>query len=162
VESLVAAIGMADEDGLVVEKQIIGREVTVGVLDGEPMGVVEIAPKSGRFDYASKYTKGFTEYTAPAALPDETTTKLRDYARQAFRVCGCRDFARIDFMIDQDGGPVFLEVNTLPGLKETSLLPMSANCEGLDFAALLVRMITPAINRFLQAHEQPVVRSNQS
>ena len=151
--SLAAAIAAAGGDGSLVEKQIVGREVTVGVLDGEPMGVVEIVPKSGRFDYASKYTKGFTTYLAPAPLSASTTEQLRNHARVAFEACGGRDFARVDFMIEEKGGPVFLEINTLPGLKETSLLPMSAQCEGLDFSALLMRMITPAIKRY--AHARP-------
>lgn len=160
--ALAAAIEAAGEDGSLVEKQIVGREVTVGILDGEPMAVVEIVPKSGRFDYASKYTKGLTDYIAPAALPAMLTEKLREHARQAFNVCGCRDFARIDFMIDGNNQPVFLEINTLPGLMETSLLPMSAKCEGIDFAALLLRMITPAINRYEHARAKTLSSLNRS
>lgn len=159
--TLAVAIAAAGDDGSLVEKQIVGREVTVGVLDGEPMGVVEIVPKSGRFDYASKYTKGFTTYLAPAPLSASTTEQLRNHARVAFEVCGCRDFARVDFMIEERGGPVFLEINTLPGLKETSLLPMSAQCEGLDFSALLLRMITPAIKRHEHARQKPFSSANR-
>ncbi len=144
--ALGARLAAADEDGCVVEERIAGREVTVGVLDGRAMGVVEIRPLSGQFDYKSKYTKGLTEYLAPAPLDAALTAALKRHAESAFAACGCRDFARIDWMVGDDG-PVFLEVNTLPGLKETSLLPMSARCEGLDFDALVRRMIAPAIAR---------------
>jgi D-alanine-D-alanine ligase len=145
-EALAERLAGADEDGCVVEQRIVGREVTVGVLDGRAMGVVEIRPLSGQFDYKSKYTKGLTEYLAPAPLDGALTAALKEQAEAAFTACGCRDFARIDSMVGE-GGPVFLEVNTLPGLKETSLLPMSARCEGLDFDALVRRMIAPAIAR---------------
>lgn len=161
-DSLVAAIALAGEDGSLVEQQIIGREVTVGVLEGKPMGVVEIVPKSGRFDYASKYTKGFTRYLAPAPLSASITEQLRSHARVAFEVCGCRDFARVDFMLGDQVGPVFLEINTLPGLKETSLLPMSATCEGLDFSALVARMIAPALKRHARARHNPVSTAARS
>jgi len=141
------AIAGAEEDGCVVERRIAGRELTVGLLDGEPLGVVEIRPKSGRFDYTSKYTRGLTEYLAPAPLAASVAARVRELARAAFRACGCRDFARIDFILGEDG-PVMLEINTLPGLKETSLLPMSAGCVGIDFSELLRRMTNPALERF--------------
>ncbi|BET69544.1 D-alanine--D-alanine ligase [Opitutales bacterium ASA1] len=145
-EALRERIAACGDDGCVVEQRIEGREVTVGVLDGLAMGVVEIRPKSGQFDYASKYTKGLTEYLAPAPFDLATTALLQRHAELAFKACGCRDFARVDFMVGPSG-PVLLEINTLPGLKETSLLPMSAKCEGLDFDALVRRMILPAIER---------------
>ncbi len=145
-EALAGALAAADDDGCIVETRIAGREVTVGVLDGEAMGVVEIRPKSGRFDYASKYTKGRTDYLAPAPLEPALTERVRRAAVEAFAACGCRDFARVDFMLGADG-PVLLEINTLPGLKETSLLPMSARCLGMDFDELARRMIAPALAR---------------
>lgn len=148
--ALAEAIAASGGDGCVVETCIAGREVTVGVLDGEPLGVVEIIPKSGWFDYANKYTKGNTEYVFPARLEPALTALLRRDAATAFAVCGCRDFARVDFMIGRAGNPLFLEINTLPGLKETSLLPMSAQCLGIDFDALIRRMLAPAVTRFSQ------------
>lgn len=141
------ALANAGDDGCVVEQRINGTEVTVGVLDGEALAVVEIVPASGTFDYASKYTKGLTEYFAPARLDPALTTLLRRHAATAFAACQCRDYARIDFMIGNGPKPVMLEINTLPGLKETSLLPMSARVVGLDFDALLARMTRPAIDR---------------
>ncbi|MDP2137838.1 MAG: D-alanine--D-alanine ligase [Candidatus Didemnitutus sp.] len=129
------------------EKRILGRELTVGILKGRAMGVVEIAPKSGVFDYSSKYTKGLTTYTAPAALAMELTDEVQRVAETAFAACGCRDYARADFMLSNEGEIFLLEINTLPGMKETSLLPMSARCVGLDFNALCREMVTPALER---------------
>ncbi|WP_438482174.1 D-alanine--D-alanine ligase family protein [Oleiharenicola lentus] len=132
----------------VIEKRILGREFTVGVLRGRAMGIVEIAPKSGVFDYTSKYTKGLTEYFAPAKISEELASKMRTAAEAAFSACGCRDYARIDFMLSADSEIYLLEINTLPGMKETSLLPMSARCVGLDFIALCREMVSAAVERF--------------
>ncbi len=135
----------------VIEKRIVGRELTVGILRGRAMGVVEITPKSGVFDYTSKYTKGLTEYTAPAPLSAEQTAEVQRAAETAFAACGCRDYARIDFILTPDGELYLLEINTLPGMKETSLLPMSARCVGLDFNALCRELVAPALERFAGA-----------
>jgi D-alanine-D-alanine ligase len=142
------AISSIRQGDWVVEKRIVGRELTVGILRGRAMGVVEIAPKSGVFDYTSKYTKGLTEYTAPAPLSAEQTAEVQRAAETAFAACGCRDYARIDFILAPDGELYLLEINTLPGMKETSLLPMSARCVGLDFNALCRELVAPALERF--------------
>jgi D-alanine-D-alanine ligase len=140
----------------VAERRIIGRELTVGLLRGQAMGIVEIAPKSGVFDYSSKYTKGLTEYIAPAPLSQEMSARVRQAAEKAFAACGCRDYARIDFMLSNEGELYLLEINTLPGMKETSLLPMSARCLGLDFTALCRELVAPAIERL---HPAATVRA---
>jgi D-alanine-D-alanine ligase len=145
------ALGGIRQGEWIAEERIIGREFTVGLLRGRAMGVVEVVPKSGVFDYTSKYTKGLTEYFAPAQISDELTAKLRSAAETAFAACGCRDYARIDFMLSNDGELYLLEINTLPGMKETSLLPMSARCVGLDFVALCREMVAPAVERFAAA-----------
>ncbi len=142
----IALAGLRQGDW-VAERRILGRELTVGLLRGRAMGVVEIAPKSGVFDYSSKYTKGLTEYFAPAPLPEEITAEVRRVAETAFAACGCRDYARIDFMLSPGGELYLLEINTLPGMKETSLLPMSARCVGLDFNALCRELVAPALDR---------------
>jgi len=136
-----------------VERRVFGRELTVGVLGGKAMAVVEVAPKSGLYDYTSKYTKGMTEYLAPAPLPDEVTRFVQAMAERAFAAAGCRDYARIDFMLSGKNEPFFLEINTLPGMKDTSLLPMSARCVGLDFTALARELVAPALARFSAAHK---------
>lgn len=135
-----------------VEPRISGKEVTVGILHGEAMGVVEIRPRSGRFDFESKYTKGLTEYVAPAEISVELSERIRSLATRAFAACSCRDFARIDCMIDAAGNPHFLEINTLPGLKETSLLPMSAALFGYNFDELLQKLVEPALLRYVNRH----------
>lgn len=142
------ALGGIRQGDWVVEKRIIGRELTVGLMRGRAMGVVEIVPKSGVFDYTSKYTKGLTEYFAPAPIADELAAEVRQVAEMAFAACGCRDYARVDFMLSNEGELYLLEINTLPGMKETSLLPMSARCVGFDFAALCRELVGPAVERF--------------
>lgn len=130
-----------------IEQRIRGRELTVGVLKGAAMGVVEIVSQSGVYDYKAKYTPGSTEYRFPAELEPAVEAKIKDHAEQLFEACGCRDFARIDFLLD-GARPYFLEINTLPGLTATSLLPKSASCLGLDFEQLAAELVAPAIARF--------------
>jgi D-alanine-D-alanine ligase len=144
---LTAALNSITSGNWLVERRIVGRELSVGVLDGRAMGVVEIRPKSGVYDYSSKYTKGLTEYFAPAELSAVVTSAVQRAAETAFSACGCRDYARVDFMLADGGDPRLLEINPLPGMKETSLLPMSARCVGLDFTALVRRMVEPALLR---------------
>lgn len=147
-EEIAAALGKIREGNWLVEQRISGREFSIGVLKGKAMGVVEIRPKSGVYDYTSKYTKGMTEYLAPAPLTPEQTAMVQRSAEIAFAACGCRDYARVDFILAENNQLYLLEINTLPGMKETSLLPMSARCEGLDFTTLVREMITPALQRF--------------
>lgn len=145
---LAAALEKVTEGAWMIEQRIIGRELSIGVLNGKAMGVVEIRPKSGVYDYASKYTKGMTEYLAPAPLDQTTTQLVQQMAEKAYAACGCRDYARVDFILSANGALYLLEINTLPGMKETSLLPMSAQCVGLDFTALVREMVMPAVQRF--------------
>jgi len=135
------------------ERRIRGRELSVGILGGRAMGIVEIRPRSGVYDYASKYTKGLTEYVAPAPVDPPVATAIRAAAETAFAACDCRDYARVDFILTPANEPFLLEINTLPGMKETSLLPMSARCAGLDFIALVREMARPALERFHLAAE---------
>jgi len=130
-----------------IEQRIHGRELTVGVLKGTAMGVVEIVSSSGVYDYTAKYTAGSTEYRYPAKLEPELEALIKAQAEVLFDACGCRDFARIDFLLD--GAQLyFLEINTLPGLTATSLLPKSAYCAGFDFESLARELVAPAIERF--------------
>ena len=129
-----------------VEQRISGRELTVGLLEGKAMGVVEILSASGVYDYRAKYTPGSTEYRFPAELTAELDARIQREAECLFQACGCRDFARIDFLLDQQE-LYFLEINTLPGLTETSLLPKSASCVGYDFPALANALVAPALHR---------------
>ncbi len=148
---LVVKLASITAGSWLIERRIIGRELSVGVLGGKAMGVVEIRPKSGVYDYTSKYTKGLTEYFAPAPLDAATTAKVQAAAETAFAACGCRDYSRVDFILPEDGDAFLLEINTLPGMKETSLLPMSARCAGLDFTGLVRELVKPALLRFQTA-----------
>jgi len=151
-DELAAALAKITTGAWLVEQRILGRELSVGVLGGKALGVVEIRPRSGVYDYASKYTKGATEYFAPAPLDPAVTAAARLAAETAYAACGCRDYARVDFMLSAVSELYLLEINTLPGMKETSLLPMSARCVGLDFTALVREMVTPALQRFRAAN----------
>lgn len=150
-DQLAATLAGISAGSWLVEQRILGRELSVGVLNGAALGVVEIRPKSGIYDYASKYTKGASEYFAPAPLDAGLTSAARHAAETAYAACGCRDYARVDFMLSAANELYLLEINTLPGMKETSLLPMSARCVGLDFTALVREMVKPALQRFRAA-----------
>ena len=129
------------------ERRLRGREFSLGLLDGQPMGLVEIVALTGVYDYRTKYTKGASEYRFPAQLEPGPTAAIAAAAGRLFAAAGCRDFARADVMLEPDGRFYFLEINTLPGMTETSLMPKSASCVGLDFPALVRRMIAPALAR---------------
>ena len=146
--ALAEKLGSITRGSWLIERRIVGRELSVGVLGGRAMGVVEIRPKSGVYDYTSKYTKGLTEYFAPAPLDAATTARVQAAAEAAFAACGCRDYARVDFILPEQGDAFLLEINTLPGMKETSLLPMSARCAGMDFTGLVRELVRPALLRF--------------
>ncbi len=129
------------------ERRLRGREFSIGLLDGQPMGLVEIVPLAGVYDFRTKYTKGASEYRFPAPLDAPTTAAIAAAAARLFAAAGCRDFARADVMLEPDGNFYFLEINTMPGMTETSLMPKSASCVGLDFPALVGRMLAPARRR---------------
>ena len=132
---------------VLVEEKIIGRETTVGILDDKPLPVVEVRPKVGSYDYRNKYTAGCTEYFCPADFNAATTKRIQDAAFGAFQAVGGRDYARVDVMVRADGRPVVLEVNTQPGMTETSLLPKAAAAAGLNYAQLCQRMVDLALER---------------
>ena len=132
---------------LLVEERIIGRETTVGILDGVALPIVEVCPKAGAYDYRNKYTPGCTEYFCPADFDAATTKRIQDAALGAFRSVGGRDYSRVDVMVRANGDPVVLEVNTLPGMTETSLLPKAAAAAGITYAELCQRMIDLALKR---------------
>jgi D-alanine-D-alanine ligase len=132
---------------VLVEEKIAGRETTVGILGGEPLPIVEVRPKIGSYDYKNKYTAGRTEYFCPADFDSATTKRIQAAAFGAFQAIGGRDYARVDVMVRDGGEPVVLEVNTLPGMTETSLLPKAAAAAGLNYAQLCQRMIDLALKR---------------
>jgi len=147
---------------VLVEEKIAGRETTVGILAGQPLPIVEIRPKTGSYDYKNKYTAGCTEYFCPAEFDSAMVKRIQTAALGAFHAIGGRDYARVDVMVKagqasclpgQAGSlscfnePVVLEVNTLPGMTETSLLPKAAAAAGLNYAQLCQRMVELALKR---------------
>jgi D-alanine-D-alanine ligase len=130
-----------------VEVLIRGRELTVGILGDEVLPVVEIRPRQGGYDYHNKYTPGATDYFCPAELGREVTERVQAEAMAAFQALGCRDYGRVDVMLDEEGVPWVLEVNTLPGMTETSLLPKAAAAAGIGFVDLCNRMLGMVLAR---------------
>jgi D-alanine-D-alanine ligase len=162
---------------VLVEEKIVGRETTVGILDGEALPIVEVKPKAGAYDYKNKYTAGCTEYFCPAEFDAATTGKIQAAALGAFHAIGGRDYARVDVMVREVVGqasslpatsgnsqagslchyePVVLEVNTLPGMTETSLLPKAAATAGLSYEELCQRMIDLALRRNAKLSERGI------
>lgn len=132
---------------VLMEERIFGRETTVGILAGRALPVVEVRPKQGTYDYQNKYTAGATEYFCPAEFDAATTARIQDAARGAFNAIGGRDYARVDVMVRANGDPVVLEVNTLPGMTATSLLPKAAAAAGLSYNQLCQMMVDLARQR---------------
>ena len=129
---------------VLVEAFIPGRELTVGIVDGDVLPVVEIIAPDAWYDYRAKYTKGQTRYVVPADLDAATTDTCRELAWRAFRALGCRGFGRVDFRLSPAGAPYVLEINTIPGFTETSLLPKAAASAGIGFADLCDRIMNTA------------------
>lgn len=131
-------------DELLAEAFIPGRELTVALIGPadapRALPPVEIVPESGLYDYAHKYEKGRSRYVCPAELPDALAERLQDESRRAWSLLGCRHLARVDFRLAGDGTPFCLELNTIPGMTETSLVPMAAAAAGLDFPALVAEI----------------------
>jgi D-alanine-D-alanine ligase len=129
---------------LLLEEYIKGKEITLGVLNGQPLPLIEIAPKSGFYDYRAKYTKGETEYILPPRIPPKVHEEAERIGLDAYRVLGCAGCARVDMMADEKGGVFVLEVNSMPGMTETSLVPKAAHSAGIDFPELVERILGSA------------------
>lgn len=129
---------------VLVEEFVAGIEVTVGILCGDPLPVLEIVPKSGFYDYKSKYTKGATDYICPARIESSVAATVQDWTQRVYDVLGCRGVARADFMIAKNGTPYFLEINTIPGMTETSLVPKAAAHVGISYADVCERVLADA------------------
>ncbi len=130
---------------VVIEQYIKGREFSVGVMDGEALPVIEIAPLHGFYDYKNKYQAGSTIETCPADLSDEKTREMQGYAKKAFEILRLKNYARMDFMMNEKGEMFCLEANTLPGMTPTSLLPQEAAAAGISFEELCERIIEAAL-----------------
>jgi D-alanine-D-alanine ligase len=134
-------------DEALIEAFIEGSELTVGVVGDEAFPVVEIVPKVDFYSYENKYTKGASEYFCPARLDEATTRRVQDAALAAHRSLGLEVYSRVDVLLDAEGNPFVLEVNTIPGMTETSLLPKGAAARGLSFAALCERIVELSLRK---------------
>lgn len=129
----------------IIEEYIEGRELTVGVLGKQALPVLEIKPKKGYYDYECKYTDGMSEYEVPAKIDPDVAEKMQEDALRAFKAVGCKNYSRIDFLLDKDNNYFCLEINTLPGMTSHSLVPKAAKVVGIDFKSLVDKIIKLAV-----------------
>ncbi len=126
---------------ILIEEFIHGREVTVGILNGKTLPIIEIKPKREFYDFRSKYSKGSSEYFCPAEIESNIEDKLIKNSLKIHQLTGCDVYSRVDFRIDRNGNPWFLEINTLPGLTETSLFPLASKKAGINFEKMILNLI---------------------
>jgi D-alanine-D-alanine ligase len=131
-------------DHVLVERYIEGRELTVGILDEEALPVVEVRPTSGFYDYDAKYSSAETEYLVPAPIPKRLARKVQELALLVHRLLGCAGVTRVDLILGKALHPYVLEVNTIPGMTATSLLPKAAQAAGIPFDDLVERILRSA------------------
>jgi D-alanine-D-alanine ligase len=131
---------------LIVEPFIDGKEIHIGILNGKALGGVEVRPADGFYSYEAKYTAGLTEYVLPPELDKGVYEKAKATALSAHTALGCTGAARVDLRLDAHGNPYVLEVNTIPGMTETSLLPKIAKLAGFDFLPLIEEIIKEALD----------------
>jgi D-alanine-D-alanine ligase len=127
-------------DRIIVESYIKGKELTAGILGNKLLPVVEIRPKNLFFDYEAKYQAGSTEYIVPAEINSSTAQQVQQLAWKVHQSIGCRDLSRVDFILDEGNIPWVLEINTIPGMTATSLLPKAASAVGIDFKTLCLTL----------------------
>lgn len=136
------------EKEVVVEQFVKGREFSVGLLGGKALPPIEIAPKSGFYDYKAKYQAGETIETCPADITQAEDKKLRENAEAVYQALHLQSYARIDFLLDENGDTYCLEANTLPGMTPTSLLPQEAAVEGIDYPELCEKIIEISLDKY--------------
>ena len=132
------------DDDIIIEEFIDGEDITVGILDDKPLPVVHIKPKHGVYDFTAKYTEGMSEYIVPAKFKDNIIKEAQNLGLMAHNLLGCRCFSRVDMRLGKDNRVRVLEVNTIPGLTSTSLLPKAAKAIGVDFAQMCLKMVESA------------------
>lgn len=135
------------EDSILVEKKIEGRELTVGILDGEVLPSIEIIPTEGFYDYKNKYQAGKTIEICPAPISDEIKSALEEQTRRAFEALRLSGYSRFDYIVDENGDPWCLEANTLPGMTPTSLLPQMAAAMGMTYGGLCSKIVELALKK---------------
>jgi len=146
-EELDAAVDLAFtyDDEILIEKYIAGKEITCSIVGNDVLPLIEIKPSHDLYDYECKYTKGLTEYICPTELNKEITESIQKTSLDVYKLLKCRHYGRVDFRLDNDGKHWFLEVNTLPGMTDTSLVPKAAKAVGMSFKELIRSIIEQAI-----------------
>lgn len=132
---------LAYDGEVLVEKLIKGREITVGLLDGMPLPIVEICAPGGDYSFDNKYKTGLTSYVVPADLPAEVSARAKEIAVKAFAALGCKGMSRLDMLLDENNELYILENNTIPGFTATSLLPKAAASAGIPFTVLCSQLL---------------------
>ncbi len=140
-----ADLAFSYDDEILVEKYIKGKEVQVGIVGNRALGAIEIVPKEAFYNYRAKYEKGMSEHFFPARIPESVYQRTLDAGLAAHQSLGCRGYSRVDFIIDENGSPYILEVNTLPGMTATSLLPEIAQGVGISFPDLCEEILRLAV-----------------
>ncbi len=133
---------------IILEKFVEGRELTVGIVGNQVLPVIEIIPDGGYYDYEHKYTKGKSNYVCPADISEDIAQFTQNMAEAAYTSLKCSGFGRVDFRLNEDGQPIALEVNTVPGFTSTSLVPMAANAVGVSFGDLCEQICLLGINKW--------------
>jgi D-alanine-D-alanine ligase len=147
-ESLTNAKAISGEyEYLLYEKFIFGRELTVSVIGQHALPIVEIFPGHELYDYESKYTSGMSQYVCPADLSDDITEDIQKIALKVMKAVGVEVYGRVDFRLDEENNAYCLEVNTLPGMTETSLFPKAAKAHGMSFSDLLDEIVTLSLEK---------------
>ncbi len=129
---------------IIIEKFIKGKELTAAIINGKPLPLIEIVPKSGFYDYQSKYTSGSTKYIVAPTMEKELETKIQELALKAYHALNCCGAARVDIILDEEKTPSILEINTIPGMTENSLLPKAAKNAGISFDELVEEILFAA------------------
>jgi D-alanine-D-alanine ligase len=124
-----------------IEEYILGREITVGIVEKNALPIIEIFPKNKIYDYTCKYIKGMTKYRCPADISNNLREEITKDSIKIFKLLGCKGYGRIDYIIDKNNDHYFLELNTLPGMTSTSLLPIAAKASGISFNYLVKKII---------------------
>lgn len=135
------------DERIIIEEYIFGRELTVGILGEQALPVIEIVPKAKFFDFVAKYKSGLTDYIIPAHLEEDTAKKVQQVAQEAHRLLDCFGCSRTDIILTKEGSPYILEVNTIPGMTSTSLLPKAAKIVGIDFNQLCLKLLELAYEK---------------
>ena len=146
IEKLAPAYELAakHDEVVIAERFIEGTELTAAILDGEPLPLIRLETPRVFYDYEAKYFANDTRYICPCGLPADEETRIQRIALEAFRLAGCSGWGRVDLMLDRAGNPYLLEVNTIPGMTDHSLVPMAARARGISFEQLVVRILETA------------------